>query len=226
MDIIANPGDWARLKGPWRISSHARGALRERFSFDDARFHELEQNLIHERFVQVPERNPRDGSYILQTVVDGMSMFLPISFGDKLVITALAPFCIGFPGEILVGDAHHTLGDALRDDVKKSIVTKIEKRRRNMIVIDQTYYEVGEHRLETDQGHIVRFTKDKDAQRARDYLKWEGDVVKTGIGITIFESFDDFMKVHLKKIAADAMKKLSPAEVEAVEAFYADQFRE
>jgi hypothetical protein len=189
-------------------------------------FHELEQNLIHELFVQVPERSPRGGSYILQTVVDGMSMFLPISFGNKLVVTALAPFCTGFLGELPAGDARHMLGDALGDAVKKSIVTKIEKRRRNIIVIDQTYYEVGEHKLETDQDRIIRFTKDKDARRARDYLKWEGDVVKIEVGITIFESFDDFMKVHLKKIATDAMKKLSPTEVEAIEAFYTDQFRQ
>ena len=95
-----------------------------------------------------------------------------------------------------------------------------------MIVINQTYYEVGEHLLETDQDHIIRFTKEKDAQLARDYIKWKDDVIKKSINITIFESFDDFIKVHTKKIAADAIKKLSPIEAEAIEAFYADKFQE
>jgi len=99
MGTYPNPGDWAMVDRRWYLSYHASQRLKAKFHWTEDKANRLVDRLEAGEFVQVPEHNPRDNMYLLQTSVDGESVFLPIPLGDKIIVTVMAPFC-RFAGEI------------------------------------------------------------------------------------------------------------------------------
>lgn len=226
--IISNPGDWKKIDKPWVFSRHAVEALRFRYNFTDEMLKELENKLIRGEFVQLPEREPKEGKYMIQTVVGSNSIFMPVPLGEKVIITAFPAFC-HFEGELLPSiDDGASLASHLTENTKKAVkavAKKNQERRDNMISLDQTYYEF--EYPEDDGLKALCFAKEKEAQKARDYLGIVGaPIEKRSIRVAIFESFGEFEKEHEKQVATAALAKLDPKEREIVEAFYRRQQEE
>jgi len=99
MSMYPNPGDWAMVDRQWYLSYHASQRLKARFHWTEDKANRLVDRLEAGEFAQVPEHNPRDGMYLLQTSVDGDTVFLPIPLGDKIIVTVMTPFC-RFAGEM------------------------------------------------------------------------------------------------------------------------------
>lgn len=90
---------WEKNKGVWTLTGHAHERLQYRFAFTEKEINEVIEFLKQEKFVRVPENNPRDGRYVLQVSTGKGSIFLICSMDANTVITVRKPFC-HFTGEI------------------------------------------------------------------------------------------------------------------------------